>query len=40
MHFGAAYYPEYWPHQRWATDARLMQEAGFDVVRKLEEQTW
>jgi beta-galactosidase len=33
MHFGAAYYPEYWPPERWAVDARLMQEAGFDLVR-------
>jgi beta-galactosidase len=33
MHFGAAYYPEYWPRERWETDAILMQEAGFDVVR-------
>ena len=33
MHFGAAYYPEYWPQERWAVDARLMKEAGFDLVR-------
>ncbi|GAB4523070.1 MAG: beta-galactosidase [Anaerolineae bacterium] len=33
MHFGAAYYPEYWPKERWAVDAQLMRDAGFDVVR-------
>jgi beta-galactosidase len=33
MHFGAAYYPEYWPRERWKVDARLMREAGFDIVR-------
>lgn len=33
MHFGADYYPEYWPRERWAVDAQLMQAAGFDVVR-------
>jgi beta-galactosidase len=30
---GAAYYPEQWPRERWATDARLMTEAGLAVVR-------
>lgn len=33
MRFGAAYYPEYWPRERWSVDAQLMQEAGFDTVR-------
>ena len=33
MHFGAAYYPEYWPRERWQIDARMMREAHFDVVR-------
>ena len=33
MHFGAAYYPEYWPRTRWAVDAQMMKEAGFDVAR-------
>jgi beta-galactosidase len=33
MHFGAAYYPEYWPRERWAVDAQLMKAAGFDIVR-------
>ncbi|MFC5531191.1 beta-galactosidase [Cohnella yongneupensis] len=33
MYFGACYYPEHWPESRWATDARLMKEAGLNVVR-------
>jgi beta-galactosidase len=33
IRFGAAYYPEYWPKERWPVDARLMREAGFNVVR-------
>lgn len=33
VHFGAAYYPEYWPRERWNIDAKLMQEAGFDIIR-------
>ena len=36
LHFGADYYPEHWPESRWDTDARLMQEAGFTVVRLAE----
>jgi beta-galactosidase len=36
LHVGADYYPEHWPRQRWDEDARLMQEAGFDVVRLAE----
>ena len=36
MRFGADYYPEHWPAERWPTDARLMQEAGFNVVRMAE----
>ncbi|GAP62711.1 beta-galactosidase [Ardenticatena maritima] len=34
--FGVAYYPEHWPETRWATDARLMREAGIDTVRLAE----
>jgi beta-galactosidase len=34
--FGADYYPEHWPEERWAEDARLMSEAGFNVVRLAE----
>jgi len=33
MHFGADYYPEYWPRERWAVDAYMMRKAGFDIVR-------
>ena len=36
LHFGAAYYPEQWPQQRWAEDIRLMKDAGFTVVRMAE----
>jgi beta-galactosidase len=34
--YGADYYPEHWPEERWAIDARLMQDAGFNVVRLAE----
>ena len=34
--FGADYYPEHWPEERWAEDARLMKTAGFNVVRLAE----
>src|SRR5512146_1073772 len=37
--FGVDYYPEHWPEERWAVDARLMQEAGFNTVR-LAEFSW
>jgi beta-galactosidase len=33
LHFGAAYYPERWPEDRWSEDIGLMVEAGFTVVR-------
>jgi beta-galactosidase len=33
MFYGVQYYPEHWPQERWAVDARLMQEAGINVVR-------
>ncbi len=36
MYYGADYYPEHWPEERWAQDARLMREAGFNVVRMAE----
>lgn len=36
LHFGAAYYPEHWPEERWTEDIRLMQEAGLTVVRIAE----
>jgi len=33
---GVDYYPEHWPEARWATDARLMRDAGLQVVRLAE----
>lgn len=36
LFFGVDYYPEHWPKDRWRQDAKLMQEAGFNVVRLAE----
>jgi len=36
MYVGVDYYPEHWPRDRWETDAKLMKEAGFNVVRLAE----
>jgi beta-galactosidase len=36
LNLGAAYYPEHWPEERWLEDIRLMQAAGFTVVRMAE----
>jgi len=36
MYVGTDYYPEHWNRERWETDAKLMQEAGFNVVRLAE----
>ncbi len=33
MYYGVDYYPEHMPEERWEEDARLMVEAGFNVVR-------
>lgn len=33
---GACYYPEHWPEEVWATDARRMREAGLKVIRIAE----
>ena len=33
---GVDYYPEHWPEAGWANDARLMREAGLNVVRIAE----
>lgn len=33
---GACYYPEHWPEDVWATDARRMREAGLKVIRIAE----
>ncbi|GAC1356395.1 MAG: beta-galactosidase [Ktedonobacteraceae bacterium] len=34
--FGVDYYPEHWERERWATDAKLMEEAGINTVRLAE----
>jgi beta-galactosidase len=36
IRFGADYYPEHWPLERWETDAKLMQEMGLNIVRMAE----
>jgi len=36
MYVGVDYYPEHWERKRWATDAKLMKQAGFNVVRLAE----
>jgi beta-galactosidase len=36
FYFGVDYYPEQWPETQWPEDARLMAEAGFNVVRLAE----
>ncbi len=36
FHFGVDYYPEHWPEERWAEDARLMAEADINAVRLAE----
>lgn len=36
MYIGVDYYPEHWPEERWPEDARLMRDAGFNVVRLAE----
>ena len=33
MKLGVAYYPEHWPEENWATDAKNMRESGMDLVR-------
>ena len=39
MLLGTPYYPEHWPEERWAVDARLMQDAGINLAR-LGEFAW
>ncbi|MCX8183078.1 MAG: beta-galactosidase [Crenarchaeota archaeon] len=34
--FGVDYYPEHWPRERWATDAKMMAELGFNTARLAE----
>lgn len=36
MYFGACYYPEHWPEERWSRDMAMMKEANFNVVRLAE----
>jgi len=36
LRFGAAWYPEQWPKQRWERDLKLMQVAHINVVRVAE----
>lgn len=36
MYVGVDYYPEHWDRKRWDIDARLMKQAGFNVVRLAE----
>ncbi|WP_420630261.1 beta-galactosidase [Candidatus Leptofilum sp.] len=36
MKFGVCYYPEHWPEERWAEDARLMNELGLKIIRMAE----
>jgi len=33
---GTDYYPEHWPRERWAVDARLMREFGIQAIRVAE----
>ena len=30
---GTCYYPEHWPEDRWALDAKMMREAGLSIIR-------
>lgn len=34
--FGVDYYPDHWPRERWAVDAKMMREMGITVVRMAE----
>jgi beta-galactosidase len=36
IHFGASWYPEQWPEERWPVDISLMADADFSVVRMAE----
>ena len=36
MYIGADYYLEHWPQEHWETDARMMHQAGFNIVRLAE----
>lgn len=36
MYYGAAWYPEHWPEERWPVDLKMMRDAGMNVVRVAE----
>jgi len=36
MYLGVDYYPEHWERERWDVDARLMEDAGVELVRLAE----
>jgi beta-galactosidase len=36
VYVGADYYPEHWPQERWETDLKMMNDAGFNIVRVAE----
>lgn len=36
MFFGVDYYPEHWEEERWELDAKLMKQAGINIVRLAE----
>ncbi|MGC9219520.1 MAG: beta-galactosidase, partial [Athalassotoga sp.] len=36
MLYGACYYPEQWPEERWKIDAKLMHDAHINIVRMAE----
>ena len=33
MYFGVDYYPEHWPREEWESQADLMKEGNFNIVR-------
>jgi len=39
FYFGADYYPEHWPEERWAEDARL-KSTRFRLAEKLTRPAW
>jgi beta-galactosidase GanA len=36
MYYGADYYPEHWPEERWHLDTKLMEEVEINVTRLAE----
>lgn len=39
MYFGADYYLEHWPMERWAIDVKMMKEVNINIAR-LAELAW